>query len=107
MIDLEEFKQANRNSRFAELSLTKVLSKLGVNLQNMNGQFDAFKSSIQRRRLMKKQYEEDLEKMTTTIIGKLCVLLKTEVPGKDPQDQKTYNTLRDTFVTICQKPEHS
>jgi Ca2+-binding EF-hand superfamily protein len=81
----------------AELSLGKVLQKMGVQLNNLDGQYERFQATMQRRRLMKKQYEEDLSKMADMMIDKLCGLVKKELPQKDPEQEKLYNTLKDTF----------
>eukprot|EP00494_Astrolonche_serrata_P005414 UN05430 len=79
----------------AELSLMNVLDKMGVQWNNQDKNFASFKSTIQRRRLMKKQYEENMLKNTKAIIGKLARLSKREVPRENPEDEKVYNTLKD------------
>ena len=35
--------------------------------------------------------------MTKSIIGKLSLLSSIEIPKKDPELEKTYNTLKDAF----------
>ena len=97
LIDINEFMTAIKGSRMAELSLGKVLQKMGVQLNNLDGQYERFQATMQRRRLMKKQYEEDLSKMADMMIDKLCGLVKKELPQKDPEQEKMYNTLKDTF----------
>jgi Ca2+-binding EF-hand superfamily protein len=97
LIDIDEFKTAIKGERMAELSLMSVLTKMGVQLKNIDGEYDRFKATMDRRRLMKKQYEEDLEKMTTVMIDKLYGLVKKTPPKQDPKVEKMYNTLKDTF----------
>ena len=57
LIDIDEFKNTIKNERMAELLLTTVLEKMGVNLANANGQFDAFKATAQRRRIMETDWK--------------------------------------------------
>ena len=45
LVDLNEFITAIKGSRMAELSLANVLSKMGVQLNNLDGQFDKFKAT--------------------------------------------------------------
>jgi len=45
LVDLDEFIAAIKGSRMAELSLSNVLSKMGVQLNNQNGEFDNFKAT--------------------------------------------------------------
>ena len=66
LIDIDEFKNTIKNERMAELSLTTVLEKMGVNIANANGAFDAFKATAQRRRIMKKTYEDNVITGSTT-----------------------------------------
>lgn len=97
LIDLEEFINAIRNERMLELSLGQVLKKMGVQYDDRADQFEAFQKSANRRRLMKQQWEENIAVLTKSIIGKLSQLSQVEVPKKDPEQEKMYNTLRDTF----------
>ena len=64
---LEEFK----TERIMGLNLRNVLDKMGVQLNNLGGRYDQFKATKQRRRLMKKEYEEKLNKRTKEIIQRL------------------------------------
>ena len=97
LIDINEFMTVIKGSRMAELSLGKVLSKMGVQLNNLDNQYENFRATMQRRRLMKKQYEENFAKMADMMINKLCGLVKKDPPDKDPEQEKLYNTLKDTF----------
>eukprot|EP00492_Amphilonche_elongata_P002514 TRINITY_DN276_c0_g2_i1.p1 TRINITY_DN276_c0_g2~~TRINITY_DN276_c0_g2_i1.p1 ORF type:complete len:300 (-),score=75.41 TRINITY_DN276_c0_g2_i1:224-1123(-) len=97
LVDLNEFLTAIKGSRMAELSLANVLSKMGVQLNNLDGQFDNFKATEKRRRLMKKEYEENVAKVTKDIIKKLATVSNRDVPQKDPEGEQLYNTLKDTF----------
>eukprot|EP00492_Amphilonche_elongata_P002511 TRINITY_DN276_c0_g1_i2.p1 TRINITY_DN276_c0_g1~~TRINITY_DN276_c0_g1_i2.p1 ORF type:complete len:863 (-),score=234.47 TRINITY_DN276_c0_g1_i2:191-2779(-) len=97
LIDMVEFKTAIKSERMAELSLTAVLEKMGVNIANANGAFDRFKATAQRRRLMKKSYEDNVLKLTKDIIAKLSMMSKREIPAKNAEEEKVYNTLLDTF----------
>ena len=56
----EAFIFVDKNERMAELSLTIV------NIANANGAFDAFKATAQRRRIMKKTYEDNVITGSTT-----------------------------------------
>ena len=97
LVDIDEFMTAIKGSRMAELSLSNVLSKMGVQLNNLDGQFDNFKATEKRRRLMKKEYEENVAKTTKDIIKKLATVANRDVPQKDPEGEQLYNTLKDTF----------
>merc|ERR1712012_222225 len=46
---------------------------------------------------MKKEYEENIAKVTKDIIKKLATVSNREVPQKDPDGEQLYNTLKDTF----------
>eukprot|EP00494_Astrolonche_serrata_P032819 UN33088 len=46
---------------------------------------------------MKKNWEENIAKMTKSIIEKLAAISTVKVPTKDPEQEKMYKTLRDTF----------
>ena len=88
LVDLDEFKNAIKGERMAELSLGSLLEKMGVQLRNRDGAYDSFKATVQRRRLMKKKYEEDTHLMTRQIIGTLSKLTKRDIPGADPEKEK-------------------
>ena len=88
LVSLNEFTTAIRSSRLTELSLSTVLQKMGVQLNNMDGQYESFKAQASRRRLMKKTYEENVAKTTKEIITKLSMFSKTEVPEKDADTLK-------------------
>jgi hypothetical protein len=57
LVDINEFKKAIKGERMLELSLTTVLSKMGVEVGNTESRFRAFKDTEKRRRLMKKEWE--------------------------------------------------
>merc|ERR1711953_597874 len=96
-IDPNEFKTAIKGERLAELNLSGVLSKLGVELSGYGDRYESFKATQTRRRLMKQQYEENVAKTTKEIIQKLASMSSKPVPAKDPAKERTYNTLKDTF----------
>merc|ERR1712173_576860 len=50
-IDFEEFKKAIKGERMMELSLTRVLNKMGVKYSDAQSQYEAFKKTAARRRL--------------------------------------------------------
>jgi Ca2+-binding EF-hand superfamily protein len=97
LIDLNEFIEAIRGERMLELSLGNVLKKMGVQYDSRANAFEAFQKTAARRRLMKKQWEENIAAVTKRIIEKLSMLSNVEVPSKDPEEAKMYQTLRDTF----------
>merc|ERR1712146_508891 len=49
LVDIDEFINAIKGSRMAELSLGSLLSKMGVQWQQNAGQFDKFKATEKRR----------------------------------------------------------
>ena len=97
IVDLNEFKKAIKGERMAELNLKHVLSKMGVQLNNLDGQYDRFKATEQRRRLLKKTWEDNIEKLTKKIIKKLSIVTQTSIAEKNPEKAKLYKTLKDTF----------
>merc|ERR1712156_1231533 len=96
-VDLSEFMRAIKSERMEELNLKHVLGKMGVQLNNLDGQYDRFKATEQRRRLLKKKWEENIGALTKKIITKLSIVTSTPVPEKNPEKEKLYNTLKDTF----------
>merc|ERR1712238_44134 len=97
LIDLKEFITAIKGERMLELSLTRVLNKMGVQYSDAQSEFESFKKTSDRRRLLKKTWEENLRNLSKELIAKLSTISSVEVPQKDPEKQKMYNTLRDTF----------
>ena len=89
LIDNAEFLKAIKGERMMELSLTRVLNKMGVQYADAQSQYEAFKKTSARRRLMKKQYEADVAKYTKEIISKLSGLSDTHIPKKNADDEKT------------------
>merc|ERR1712054_79691 len=65
--------------------------------KNKDGAFERFQATVKRRRLMKKEYEDQLASMSATMIDKLCALLGRDKPEKDAEAEKLWNTLKDTF----------
>jgi len=96
-VDLEEFIQAVKSERMAEFSLKKVLDTMGVKYATAEQRYAAFKKATARRRLMKKQMEENIRTVTKDIIAKLANVSEKPVPQRDIQGEKQYKTLRDTF----------
>ena len=88
LIDLNEFMEAIRGERMLELSLGSVLKKMGVQYDSSASQYEAFQKSQNRRRLMKKQWEENIAAITVQIIEKLSSLSKVTIPEKDPEEEK-------------------
>jgi TPP-dependent 2-oxoacid decarboxylase len=88
VIDIEEFKTAIKGERMVELNLRNVLGKMGVQLNNMGGQYEAFKATEQRRRLMKKEYEEKLATKTKEMIQRLSGLAGEDIVIADPEGEK-------------------
>merc|ERR550519_1628630 len=74
-----------------------LFEKLGVQVATKEERFQAFEATMRRRRLMKQNYEENVQKATKNIIEKLCQVTGKAVPHKDEDKQKMYNTLKDTF----------
>merc|ERR1712062_697217 len=97
LISLDEFKKAIKGSRLAEMILKTVLGKMGVQIESKESMYEAFKATEKRRRMMKREYENRVAEMTKKIIEKLSGMSKAELPKKDPQDERTYKTLVDTF----------
>merc|ERR1712062_103583 len=57
LVDIDEFKTAIKGERMMELNLGHLLTKMGVQLNNIDGKFDAFQATEKRRRLMKAKME--------------------------------------------------
>ena len=97
IVDIDEFKTAIKSERMMELNLRNVLDKMGVQMNNLGGRYDQFKATEQRRRLMKKEYEDKLNKKTKEIIQRLAKVSDREIAAPDPEGEKMYNTLRDVI----------
>jgi hypothetical protein len=76
LIDVNEFITAIKGERMMELSLTRVLNKMGVKYSDGQSQYEAFKKTANRRRLMKKQYEENLRNVSRELVVKLSLIRK-------------------------------
>jgi hypothetical protein len=94
---LKEFQTAIKGDRLLELNLGQFLNKIGVNYQSNADQFAAFNAAQKRRRIMKKEYEDNVTKVTKEIIAKLSDLSDVEVPKPNAKLEQQYQTLRDTF----------
>jgi Ca2+-binding EF-hand superfamily protein len=70
---------------------------MGVKYSDSQSQYEAFKKTANRRRVMKKQYEENLRNISKDLIETLSTISGKEVAKKDPRKEKMYQTLRDTF----------
>merc|ERR1712176_1688838 len=92
LVDIDEFITAIKGSRMAELSLGSLLSKMGVQWQHKAGAFDKFKATEKRRRLMKKEMEQRTAQVTRDIIKKLATISGKDVPQRDPEGEKLYQT---------------
>merc|ERR1712176_534167 len=93
VIDINEFMTAIKGERLVELNLKNVLGKMGVQLRNMGGEYERFKATEQRRRLMRKEYEAKLAEKTKEMINALARLSEKDVPSPDPEGEKLYDTL--------------
>jgi hypothetical protein len=100
VIDIEEFKNAIKGERMVELNLKNVLGKMGVQLNKMGGEDDRFKATEQRRRLMKKEYENKLAEKTKEMIVALSDLSDKDIPSPDPEGEKLYVSFV-CFVILC------
>eukprot|EP00492_Amphilonche_elongata_P002328 TRINITY_DN258_c0_g1_i1.p2 TRINITY_DN258_c0_g1~~TRINITY_DN258_c0_g1_i1.p2 ORF type:complete len:121 (+),score=29.38 TRINITY_DN258_c0_g1_i1:430-792(+) len=80
-----------------ELNLSQVLDKLGVNYATSEQKYAAFKKAQDRRRLLKKTWDENVRTLTTSIINQLSAISDTPIPEKDAALEAQYKTLRDTF----------
>merc|ERR1712062_91132 len=80
LIDLEEFKSAIKSDRLMELNLKQVFDKLGVKYGTDQQKYEAFRQKAMKRRLMKKQMEENMEVLTNKIITTLSEFTGVAVP---------------------------
>merc|ERR1719216_258955 len=98
-IDQDEFMTAIKSERLAELNLRVVMKKMGVHMDTVEERYQKFKNSSVRRRLMKKEMDEQLETKMALVIDRL-----REISGRvenDSVDQAKlrayYKTLKETF----------
>jgi hypothetical protein len=77
--------------------LTRVFDKLGVKYATSAEKYEAFKQKAARRRLLAKQTQEKTEQMVKSITDQLATFAGVKLQEKDARDQKTYDTLKDTF----------
>merc|ERR1712223_1748895 len=101
-IELQEFMDAIQGEKLDELNLNLIVNKMGAELgvemgalRNNKEAYKAFEMTAQRRRLMKKQMEEDMQKNLSILVDKICGLLSEPIP--DPDGRKLYQTMIDTF----------
>ena len=97
LIDLDEFVTAIKSERLLELNLTRVFDKLGVKYATSAEKYEAFKQKAARRRLLAKQIQDKTEQMVKSITDQLATFAGVKLQEKDARDQKTYDTLKDTF----------
>ena len=90
---------AIKSERLAELNLRTVLKKLGVHMETVEDRYAKFKNSNVRRRLMKREMEEQLEVKMGLVIDRL-----RDISGASSGDSvervrltQYYKTLKDTF----------
>merc|ERR1719450_1523693 len=93
---------AIQGEKLDELNMNLLFSKMGKELGVQMGDYSrskeaykAFEMTAQRRRLLKKQMEEDMKKHLVQIVEKLCNLLNKPVPDVD--GRKLYQTMIDTI----------
>jgi len=103
VIDINEFKTAIKGERMVELNLKNVLGKMGVQLNDMGGEYERFKATEQRRRLMKKEYETKLAEKTREMIVALSDLTDKDVPSPDPEGEKLYVSLFVYFFMLWRR----
>jgi len=105
-IDLAEFQEAILSEKVEELNVNIMVAKLGHELGLKLGdlhesaaareaRFKSFQMTAQRRRLLKKKMEEDLEKNLFLIVRKLCEMVGEEVPNLE--ERKVYDAMKQTF----------
>jgi len=121
-VDRDEFVAAIKNSRTTELSLSVLLTQMDGHLEWMDGFFETYKERVEkakneaeagrmsaqeryralqktarRRRLMKKQTEEKIGRLTPELIITLRKLQGEEIMEDEDEKLTFYNTLKDTF----------
>jgi len=104
-VDLEEFISCVKDSRLEELGMRVLLESIGMEMdeiENLFGsysdRYENFKKSAERRRLMRRQYEEGIEKNTKAMIVTLANITgDAEADSRDPKQMEFYNQVRDTF----------
>ena len=100
VVSFKEFSDAIQGNRLAELNvsglLTKMdgtLSNLGSYLAKVGNSFDILKKTEERRRLMKEEWEANIDSKTVEIIQKLQKALGRPETQVD-DEEKIYNTLQ-------------
>merc|ERR1719443_1469128 len=98
-IDMDEFMTAIKSERLAELNLRVVMKKMGVHMDTVEERYAKFKNSAVRRRLMKKEMEEQLEAKMQLVIERLTEISggKQEMSEERRKLTDYYKTLKDTF----------
>ena len=82
-----------------------LLESVGVELDQLAGmmgsyedRYEAFKKSAERRRMLRRQWEENIEKNTKDMIKALVKITgDTEGDKRDPEKAAFYNQCKDTF----------
>jgi Ca2+-binding EF-hand superfamily protein len=103
VVSFKEFAQAIKSNRLSEMSVSVVLRKmdgqlgnLGKYMDKVRGDLDVLRKTEQRRRLMKEEWEANIDQKTLEIIDKLNDALGN--PKREIGDEeKFYNTLQETF----------
>lgn len=114
IVDRREFIMAIRDSRLAELSMGVLVEKMDGHLEGLEaffsdykrradeakkeamkqmelqqGHFAAYKATQRRRRIMKKQMEENIRQMMSILVTKMCEVNKEPIP--DPEGAEFCN----------------
>jgi Ca2+-binding EF-hand superfamily protein len=99
VIDQDEFMSAIKSERLAELNLRTVMKKMGVHMDTVEERYSRFKSSSARRRLLKKEMDEQMEVRLGNVIDKLMLISGRKEVGDESRAKLTaqYQGLKDTF----------
>merc|ERR1719361_579680 len=94
-----------KEARIEELGMKILLESIGVEMDELEGLFGSyedryasFAKSAERRRKMRKEFEEGVEKNTKAIIKQLSAITGDEEADKrDPDRMAFYQQCKDTF----------
>ena len=117
-IDRREFTWAISSARLPELSMNVIMEQMGgqlegledifsdykrkleesrkaalENMKNSEGKFLDFQATAQRRRVLKKKYEEEVATQMRAIVRKLRVLNGETLAEEEDEGYQFYNTL--------------
>jgi Ca2+-binding EF-hand superfamily protein len=138
-IDEKEFTWAVSSNRMADLSMSVILTQMDgkldgledifteykanlakaqqeaqERLQNSQDDYMNFQATVRRRRMLKKQMQEQIANQVRIIVRKLRVLNGDLLEEEEAEDYKFYQTLKDTFNAFdkdgnaeLQYPEYS